>query len=123
MISVGILIGIIEDKIANDLSSGKTTKEHLEDIKETIKNYKNNTTYSISIRLVEADSLSLKELIETNKGFRCFENIISYEIKDKFLILTENNGNITMISIEEIKEVDIYPNFKEVDKDDNMCSN
>ena len=40
MIPLAIAIGIIEDKIANDLTGNKSTKEHLEELKEKFIHHK-----------------------------------------------------------------------------------
>ena len=122
MISVGILIGIIEDKIANDLTSNKTPKEHLEDIKNAVKNYKNNLKYQVIITFMDANKLSLKELLETNNGFICVEDVINYEIKNGFLILTKDDGDIKYFNTDVIEQFNINPVFEEVNEDDSMCS-
>ena len=123
MISVGILIGIIEDKIANDLTSNKTPKEHLEDIKNAVKNYKNNLKYQVIITFMDANKLSLKELLETNNGFECVEGVINYEIKNGFLILTKDDGDIKYFNTDIIEQFNINSVFEEVNSNDSMCSN
>lgn len=43
MIPLAIAIGIVEDKIANDLTSNKTAKEHLEDVAKKFRYWKPKT--------------------------------------------------------------------------------
>ena len=69
MIPLAIARGIIEDKIANDLTGNKTTKEHLEDIKHKLINYKAKPK-KVSILFIDGmESVRPADLVQTNNGF------------------------------------------------------
>ena len=69
MIPLAIAIGIIEDKIANDLTGNKTTKEHLEDIKHKLKDYKAKPK-KVSILFIDGkESVRPADQIQTDGGF------------------------------------------------------
>ena len=69
MIPLAIAIGIVEDKIANDLTGNKTTKEHLEDIKHKLIKYKAKPK-KVSILFNDGkESVRPTDQIQTDNGF------------------------------------------------------
>ena len=69
MIPIAIAIGIIEDKIANDLTGSKTTKEHLEDIKHKLKDYKTKPK-AVNIVFNNGKTTETKaDQVQTTNGF------------------------------------------------------
>lgn len=99
VIPMAIVIGIVEDKIANGLTSKKSIKEHLEDIKNEVENYKpskNKTQYDLIIYLEGfEDPLEYHDVkdVRVENGFLIFcseddgtiaksiDNITEYRIK------------------------------------------
>ena len=69
MIPIAIAIGIIEDKIANDLTGNKTTKQHLEELKHKLKDYKAKPKM-VSILFNDGkESVRPADLIQTDNNF------------------------------------------------------
>lgn len=115
MIFVATVIGIIEDEIANSLTGNNFYDSHikarLESIKDKVKKCKDNIKYEVKYR------------VEDEVKFHELTNILKYEFKNKFLLLTKDNGDVIGINIDTIEDFAIIPMFKEeVDKDDNLCS-
>ncbi len=99
MILTATLIGIIEDKIANDLSSGKTPKEHLEELKETILNHKTKLDVKIIFDSPQFD-FAVNDYVST----RNFLGVDGIKDLNNFVVIIEGGDSI-YIKNDNIKEI------------------
>ena len=90
MIPLAIAIGIVEDKIANDLTSNKTPKEHLEDVAKKFRHWKPKTK---------------KVNLYFDKGCLTFEVIKIMAVGNFIEIITENEH--TMYNADDIRRIEV----------------
>lgn len=110
MIPLAIAIGIIEDKIANDLTGNKSTKEHLEELKEKFKEKAKNK-YSVDIELIRPITQIDKNGDLHNIDHFLFGDVSRVEESENFFIVYTGSEkeyldicNIQRISVKVVEE-------------------
>ena len=109
MIPLAIAIGIIEDKIANDLTGNKSTKEHLEELKEKFLAHKNKTIDEICVQFKSEDIKPFFDVEEIyfNNGFlvivQSFRELY-YNTDDIHNILRVDDFSSVKTKNDEVKE-------------------
>ena len=110
MIPLAIAIGIIEDKIANDLTGNKSTKEHLEELKEKFKEKAKNKFF-VDIELKKSITQTDKNGDLRNIDRLQYGEITNIDETNKFIILYKGLereyielSNIQRISVRVVEE-------------------
>lgn len=87
LIPAALISGIIEDKIANELTNNdKSTKKHLEEIKRKIQKHKNDKFDVQIFYLGEEEPL-------------CFSDVSCVHIENNYLLMTSEEDGLIAITL------------------------